>query len=805
MEFWRFINDPRHLGEPMAENYNLWLVVLSIMVASLGAYTALAVVDRIAATSKDWVKAAWLLLGATAFGCGVWAMHFVGMLAFSLPVAMSYDLSLTLASFIPAFFGSGVALHVMSRCEIKWWRLQLGALLMAVGIGTMHYTGMEAMQLNALMRYDFSLFILSILVAHLLASVALYIKFFSDNRTVGAGVVVRLGSATAMGTAVAAMHYTAMAAAQFYPATLTTVHSMILPPTELGIFVAVITSLIIGFAIVGTVVDRRLAETSQSLKESEKFAHLLLESAGEGICGIDEDSNITFVNPAAAEMLGFNSSELIGQPITRLTDDDTCVSLPRKGNKPGHHFPEKKDGVPIATTFTRKDGKMIPVELTSTYIQENGISVGRVFTFRDITERMQAETDLRESEEKFRQIVEQTQEVLCLMSSDSTQIVYISPSYEKIWGQTCASLYSKPTSWHDSIYLDDQHRVQSAFLNKARHGEEYTEEFRIVRPDGSICWILDHCFPIRDANGNLKHIAWFAKDISERKQMETELRLAQKLEAVGQLAAGIAHEINTPAQYVGDNIDFLENSLSEMVGITDICAKYCQAAISGPVSPETAEQAQAALDNADLCYIIEEAPKALAQSKEGIQQISKIVQAMKAFSHPGGEHMEYTDLNSLIKNTATVTRSEWKFVADIVFDLDPTAPKVRCHPQAIGQVILNLIVNASHAIRDTIDQAPGEMGQITISTARSDEEVRICVADTGPGIPEAIQHKIFDPFYTTKGVGVGTGQGLSLARTTIVDGHGGTLDFQTIKGQGTQFFVRLKIDNSDHVEQENVA
>jgi signal transduction histidine kinase len=190
----------------------------------------------------------------------------------------------------------------------------------------------------------------------------------------------------------------------------------------------------------------------------------------------------------------------------------------------------------------------------------------------------------------------------------------------------------------------------------------------------------------------------------------------------------------------------------------------------------------------------EEIPKALNQSLDGTNRISKIVRAMKDFSHPGAEGKKPIDLNRAIESTTTVARNEWKYVANVITDLDSTMPLVPCLPGEINQVILNLVINAAHAIGDAIGPEVGQKGTITISTRKEGEWMEMRIADTGTGIPEAARTKIFDPFFTTKEVGKGTGQGLAIAHDVIVNKHGGTLTYETTPGKGTTFMIRLPLE-----------
>ncbi len=198
-------------------------------------------------------------------------------------------------------------------------------------------------------------------------------------------------------------------------------------------------------------------------------------------------------------------------------------------------------------------------------------------------------------------------------------------------------------------------------------------------------------------------------------------------------------------------------------------------------------------EETDFNYLQEEIPKAIKQTLEGVERVAKIVRAMKEFSHPGPKEKTPTNLNRAIENTVTVARNEWKYVAEITLDLDPDLPLVPCLPQEFNQVILNLIVNAAHAIGDVVGHGGQEKGTISVSTRRKGDKVEIKVADTGTGIAPEIRSKIFDPFFTTKEVGKGTGQGLAIARSIIVDKHGGTITFETEVSKGTTFTICLPL------------
>jgi PAS domain S-box-containing protein len=282
-------------------------------------------------------------------------------------------------------------------------------------------------------------------------------------------------------------------------------------------------------------------------------------------------------------------------------------------------------------------------------------------------------------------------------------------------------------------------------------------------------------------------------DITERKMLEKQLAQAQKLRSIGQLASGIAHEINTPTQYVGDNIRFLKDAFEDLIGVLQGDEELLAAARGGVVSAELIRRLQDGRERADLEYLVSEVPVAIQHTLEGVERISKIVRAMKDFAHPGREEKAPADLNQIIDSTVTVARNEWKYVADMQTDFDRSLPPVLCHPAEIGQVILNLVINAAHAIEDVVQQGRAAKGGITIATRRRDGWAEIRISDTGGGIPENIRHRIFDPFFTTKEIGRGTGQGLAICYPVIVGKHGGRITFDSEVGRGTTFTIGLPL------------
>ncbi|HEX3758592.1 MAG TPA: ATP-binding protein [Kofleriaceae bacterium] len=279
-------------------------------------------------------------------------------------------------------------------------------------------------------------------------------------------------------------------------------------------------------------------------------------------------------------------------------------------------------------------------------------------------------------------------------------------------------------------------------------------------------------------------------EMHQRQRIETELRMANKLEAVGRLASGVAHEINTPVQFVSDSVQFVKAAMTELVGVVGKLTAVNHAVLSGVPAQAAAAEAQAATDDADVGYLLEHGPQALDRALEGLAQVASIVRSLKAFAHPDAREMESVDLNRGIASTLVMARNEYKYVAEVVTELGELL-QVTCHPGEINQAVLNILVNAAHAIGDVVG-ASGAKGRITVTTHRDGECAVIAIADTGTGIPDHIRSQIFDPFFTTKEVGRGTGQGLAMVHS-IVERHAGTVRVDSVVGRGSTFEIRLPI------------
>lgn len=374
-------------------------------------------------------------------------------------------------------------------------------------------------------------------------------------------------------------------------------------------------------------------------------------------------------------------------------------------------------------------------------------------------------------------------------------VTFLNRSAEKMFGRTSAEVLGKKSHelFHHTRPDGTAYPAEDCPVNEvlATGAERQVDNEYFWRVDGSSFAVDYSAHPVSTAGRITGAVVCF-NDITDRKRMEIELRHAQKLESVGALAAGIAHEINTPIQFIGDNTRFLQDAFRDTMKLVDQCDVVCCEVASGAVHKESVEAAKETRKKTDWDYLRTEVPRAMEQMLDGVGRVAQIVRAMKEFSHVDRSAEKIpADINKALESTLVVARNELKYVAEIETEFGELPP-VLCHLGDLNQVFLNLLVNAAHAIGDA-NKKSGEMGQIHVRTRTDGNCAEIAISDSGTGIPEGIRNKIFDPFFTTKQVGKGSGQGLALARAIVVEKHGGTLTYETEVGKGTTFYVRLPL------------
>lgn len=539
-------------------------------------------------------------------------------------------------------------------------------------------------------------------------------------------------------------------------------------------------------------------KAQEALREREAELQLILDSTAEAIYGLDLEGRCTFSNRACVNMLGYkHASQLLGQKMHELIHHSKPDGSPHSLEQCEVHLSFRR-GAAIrvdSEVLWRADGTFFPAEYWSYPVVKDGKVTGCVVTFVDITSRHIADAELRNEHAQSELFINSVPSIL-IGTDSSANITRWNQAATRAFGMTAEEVFAKPLidcgiQWINPGTAAEIESWSALELNSRslelpfrKNGEQHFLGLNVKR-------VL---FPNERSFGMLITGA----DITERLNLEQQLRQAQKLEAIGQLAAGIAHEINTPTQYVGDNVTFIKQSWSSIAGLAQAAQQVDQQLQAGAVSPEAASQLRATIHESDLPYLLDEIPKAVDQSLEGVQRVAKIVHAMKEFSHPESEGKSVLDINRAIETTITVARNEWKYVCDVSTNLDPSLPLVPCHGGEFNQVILNLLVNAAHAIRQVVGDGRQGKGKILVSTQQSGDEVEISIQDSGCGIPLEIRSRVFEPFFTTKPVGQGTGQGLALAHNTIVRRHDGKIWFESVEGKGTTFFIRLPIFPSEN-------
>ena len=407
---------------------------------------------------------------------------------------------------------------------------------------------------------------------------------------------------------------------------------------------------------------------------------------------------------------------------------------------------------------------------------------------------LEAWSAIADSEKKTRSILDSAGDAVILISPEGL-INYANPQAEALLCQVGTSPLG--TSFYDYLASpEEQHEAQQKLQQLINDGGSPGSggrfELNLRGADGHMSTVSLGAAPLR--NAQTQAISIFMTDISEQRRLEVQLQHAQKLEAVGQLAAGIAHEINTPIQFVGDSITYLQQSFEDIDLLVKTYETTIEALPEGTLSTDQLDDLEDAREEADLEYQRTQVPRAFGRTQEGLDRVTRIVRAMKEFSRKDATlGMEPADLNRAIESTLTVAQNEYRYIADIELQLNDLPP-VQCNLGDLNQVFLNLIVNASHAISAANNGSDGR-GLITVRTEREGSDwVKIQISDTGTGIPSGVQKRIFEPFFTTKEVGKGTGQGLAIAHSMVVEKHKGTLDFETEEGKGTTFVIRLPIE-----------
>ncbi|MFA5180110.1 MAG: PAS domain S-box protein [Syntrophales bacterium] len=507
-----------------------------------------------------------------------------------------------------------------------------------------------------------------------------------------------------------------------------------------------------------------------------KELEVIFDTLSELTFVTDLEGRIVRCNRAAIIRLGMSSQQIIGQPINYLFFGEKLSEIdPFAAGVREAHIPK------ISGDFL----------IANNPFSSAAIIQGMVHVMMDITERKKAEEMVRERESIYRILAERSYAGVYVVQDGRFR--FINSNAASYAGYTREELLDRETGILVHPEDSEEESKNAGDMLKGKRVTPY--EFRIIAKDGETRWIMETVTSIKYEGRPA--ILGNSMDITERRQREMHDLHTQKLESVGQLAAGIAHEINTPIQFIGDNIHFMNDAFRDIFSLASFYDDLKNVDVAsnedyGALRDRIMER----MDEIDLGYLQEEIPRAIEQSLDGIQRVSGIVKAMREFSHPGGAEKTYLDLNKAIESTIILTRNEWKYAAEMITSFTPDLPLVKGYPADLNQAILNLLVNAAQAVQAKLGAEPGEKGRIEVTTRRDGDEAEICIRDTGTGIPSEIQSKIFDPFFTTKEVGKGTGQGLAIAHNIIVRKHGGRIYCESKVGGGTAFYIHLPLEEA---------
>ncbi len=745
-------------ADPSLLTYGLYdpaLVALSVLVAIFSSWMGLQIAGQAAAGRAQ--RSIILVTGSLALGSGVWAMHFVGMLAFNLCTRVDYDPAITILSLLPSVAASAVALLLLGRSRLTGWTVLVGGVLVGAGIGAMHYTGMAAMRMNLALRYDPWMFGLSIVVAVVLASLALWVRFGLRRMRsrLSEGTLLLLASIV-MGCAIAGMHYTGMAAARFIGT---------VPPGSTGssnsTFVALAISLItVAFTIFVLAANGllRYRQLFLELRQNEAWMRALLTTTVDGVITVNAEGIIQEFNMSAERIFGWTRAEIMGKNISLLMADperseqDGLLNYLRTGNL-------NIVGKGSEVLGRRKDGSTVPIRRALGHARLANLDLFVCF-ITDISERRAMVQALRDSEQQFRSLIGNLPGISYRsLLREGHPLVFISDAAERISGYRTSDFIGSPPrrSFASLIHPADRKHVADTIALALNQGDPYLVEYRLIRADGAVRWLWENGTGVRNDEGEVKWLDGVILDISERRQMEEDLRLAkekaeQAAAARANFVANMSHEIRTP--------------MNSILGFTDVL-----------LDTDLSTEQRRHLDT------VRSAGRSLLRLLNEILDTAKL--------EKGAVELDLTDFNLLelideLSSTLGTNARNKGLEMDIRYD--PDLPScVRADELRIRQVLTNLLDNA---IKFTT------AGRVTLVAEAQAGQLHLLVQDTGIGIAADRLSAIFDPFTQadasmTRRYG-GTGLGTTISKQ-LVDLMGGRIWVESTPGAGTSFHVLVPL------------
>jgi len=746
--------------------YHFPLVVLSLLVAIFASFMAFNVAGQAAVTTDSLRRNTLLCTGSVALGGGIWSMHFLGMTAFELCTPVSYNPLLTGFSAIPGIAAAWVALHLLTKSRISSAEVLLGGVLVGSGIGTMHYSGMAAMEMAPLLRYDLTMFTVSIVVAVLLAMLALWIKFGITKATKSTDFLGRqvLLASVVMGGAISGMHYTGMAAARFVlpPGIETSTQSSGIA-FFLAISIAVVTLVLITM-VLGVSLLFKYRDVMVRAIESERIQRAITDTAVDAILTVDDKGIIKTANPAAEEIYGYKPAELVGQHASIVIPHERRYLY-------GDDFfsqrvvpTEQIIGTGREVAILRKNGEKIPARVGVGYTKLDGKAVFVSFA-SDLRKRKEMEDALRESEAKFRSLISNIPGVAyrCLVTP-SWPMVFISDAVAEITGYPPEDfvLPNPKRSFSELYHPDDV----DMFSNIDSDAGVFSFEYRIISKSGEVKWVTEHGVHVKDDDGNVLYMDGFISDITHRRVMENELKAAKEkaeLAAATRAAflANMSHEIRTP--------------MNAIIGFSDLM-----------LGEELLDEQKSHLTT------INRSARSLLHLLNDILDSAKL--------DKGKLDLDYRDF--LIREELDLVVSTFWLEAkrkkvELVLNVDEAVARAyRGVPERIRQVLNNLIGNA---VKFT------HQGQVVINVKSDEKFVCFDVSDTGIGMTSEQLEKVFDPFSQadasmSRKYG-GTGLGTTISKQ-LVELMGGTIHASSEENKGSTFSFRLPLEIAEQVESD---
>jgi PAS domain S-box-containing protein len=754
-------------------SYNYALVALSVLIAMFASYAALDLAGRVTAAS-GWTRAVWLLCGAGAMGTGIWSMHYIGMLAFILPIPVAYHWPTVLLSLLAAILASAIALYVVSRKKMGASRAVAGSALMGAGIASMHYIGMAAMRLPATCQFNSFLAVLSVVFAVLISLAALWITFHFRDQKMGIGRE-KLAGAVVMGAAIPVMHYTGMAAASFTPSGMPADLSYAVSISTLGTAgIAAVTFVVLGLALLTSWVDRRFAAQTLELQE---------EKLQRSEAYLAEAQRLTHTGSWAWRVAGGDALHL-SEEWYRIYGFDPEKGPPTFEGRLQRTHPEdraKWQGA-IDRAIAEKSGYEVEFRIllpggTVKHIRTVGHPVlsasGDLVQFMgsstDITERKHADEERERllaseraafaetvaAQQRFRDLVNSVEGIVWEADVPSFQFLFVSTQAERVLGYPVERWLSEPTFWKDHVHPEDQEWALQFCQTATAEKRDHDFEYRMIAADGRVVLLRDLVTVVVE-DGCVTRVRGVMVDLTNRKRAEEALRQAEadlahinRVTTMGEMTASLAHEVNQP--------------IAAAVTNANTCLRW----LAGETP--NLEEARAA---------------AMRIVKDGTRAAG-IISRVRLLFKKGIPERELVDVNEVIEEMIVLLRSQaTRYSVSIRTELAPGLPQVMGDRVQLQQLMMNLIVNSIDAMKDV-----NETRELAIQSQRAEnEQLQIIVSDTGLGLPPKQADQIFNAFFTTKVHG--TGMGLSISRS-IVESHGGRLWAAGNSPRGASFYFTL--------------